>query len=239
MRYLFTCLLAFILAQPVMAMNLPPLPDGYCTLDVNQDTTVLPYMHLTMQHAATLKALFAECGELQQSRHGRVTNLSHYGALFEQKDSLPPGTTPQGALSIIDTAFGLSGVTSAKAYNENAIIADITGSGRSNLKNLSPSLHAILIERPNVLIVASEQRHLGHRIQYAVAAVTALTVMDGKIVTLNLYAPNEAPDSFKKLAGIADSYIASMVAANQAAPAPEPIAAAPAAPTSTPSPAGQ
>ena len=231
MRYLLTCLLALALAQPALAMNLAPLPDGYCTLDVNQDTNVLPYMHLTMQHAANLKALFAECGELQQSRHGRLPNLSHYAALFEQKDTLPPGTTPQSAIATITAALGLSGVTSAKAYNENAIITDLTSSGRANLKNLSPSLHAVLISRPNVVIFASEQRHLGHRMQYAVAAVTALTVMGDRIVTLNLYAPNDSGDTFNKLAKMADSYIASLAAANQPAPAAE---APMAAPLSTP-----
>ncbi len=229
MRYLLTCLLALMLAQPALALNLPPLPDGTCTLNSEEDGNALPYMHLIMQHGADLKALFAECGELSGTRHGRIPNLSHYGVLFVQKDTLPPGTTRENAIAIISDALGLSGATSAKAYNEHAIMADLASANRPNLKNLNASVHGVLIQRPNVVIFASEQRHLGHHLQYAVAAVTALTVMDDKIVTLNLYAPLDSADAYTKLASIADSYIASMFAANQTPAAVAP-AAAPVAP---------
>lgn len=214
-RFLSALAASCLLALPAHALVMPPTPEGTCPLDNNQapDRNALAYMHLTTQTPATLKALFAECSELERVRSGRQVNLTNYGAIFEQKDTLPVGVTPEQTIAILGTAAGLSGTIATKSMNAAELVNNPAVDKTAQLR--TASLHSILKQTPKLLILANEQRHLAIRLQYGVAAVTALTVVKGRIVAMNFYAPLRTEADFGKLGLVAESYANSLIAANQ------------------------
>ncbi len=207
---LFACML---LALPAQALVMPPLPEGACPLDNNQkpDRDALSYMHLTTQTPATLKALFTECAELGYLRNDKLNFLSHYGAVFEHNEALPVGTTRAQAMKILGAAAGMSGTIAAKSMTAAQLANSGETSGRR--KTYTASEHSVLKQTDQFLILGSEQRHIGTRLQYAMAVVTALTVVGDRVVAINLYAPLE-DGAFQKLTLAADSYARSLIAVN-------------------------
>lgn len=211
---MLSLLAATLLALPAHALNMPPTPEGTCPIDTHQtaDRNATVFMHLTTQTPGTLKALFAECAELARLRSGRVAYVTNYAAVFEQKETLPTSLTPENAMAALSAAAGLSGTIATKAVNAAAIANN--PAVRESGPTRTDSFHGILRQSDKVLILGSEQRHLGHRLQYGVAAVTALTIVKGRVVSMNFYAPLHNESDYQKVAQVAESYANSLIAAN-------------------------
>lgn len=204
-----------LLALPAQALVLPPAPEGTCPLDSNQapDRAALAYMHLSTQTPATIKALFAECKELTFLRAEKLKILSHYGTVFEQKATLPAGVTRAQAIEILGAAGGLAGTIAAKSAGA-ASLANSADAGKGRKRIYTASEHGVLLQNERTIILGSEQRHLGPRLQYAMAAVTALTVVDGHVIAINLYTPLTGTAVFAELTKTAETYVNSLLAAN-------------------------
>ena len=208
--FLATCLLAL----PAQALVLPPLPEGTCPIDTRQtaDRNATTYMRLTTQAPGTLKALFAECAELERLRSGRVAYITNYGAIFEQTDPLPTSLSPADGMAVLKAAAGLSGTIATKAVNAAAMANNTATRDSGPLR--TASFHSILGQSDRVLVLGGEQRHLGNRLQYGVAAVTALAIVKGRAVAMNFYAPLQNDETYGKVARVAESYANSLIAAN-------------------------
>lgn len=204
MRFTLSFLACCLLALPAQAVNLPPMPQGSCALDSNQDIdrTATYAMHLSVQTPGSLKALFADCGELERLRQGRTQSLTSYSAVFEQKAALPEGTDRARAIQLIAEGTGLSASIASQSVN-----------AAREPKNRE-SYHGILKQSDRVIIFGSEQRHLNGRQVYSTAAVSALTIVDGKFITMNFFAPLTDAESFARLGLAAESYANSLLAAN-------------------------
>lgn len=206
-RFLTILMLAALTALPAQALVLPPLPAGDCAIDVSQpfDRTATNYMHLVTQTPGTLQALFTECGQLEKLRLQQRLFLNYYGAVIEQKESLPQGITRAQLLDGMADAIGLSGTMATKAMNANdPSVAAIASQA---------SYHGILKQSDQLLVLGSEQRHVGTRAPYVAAAVTALTVVDGKVVSVNFYAPL-TQGVYERLGARAEAYTNALLAAN-------------------------
>ena len=211
---LAAAIMSCLLALPAQALVLPPPPEGTCPLDNNQapDRQAISYMHLASQTPGTLKALFAECSELETARLGRSVFITNYGAVFEQNATIPAGMNRAQAMQLLSAAAGLSGTIATQAINGGVPVAN--PAQRSGGATRTASYHGILKQSDQLLVLGSEQRHLGARQQYAAAAVTALTVVDNKIIAMNFFAPLENDKTFSILALEAESYGNSLLAAN-------------------------
>jgi hypothetical protein len=208
---LATCML-LLAAAPAFAINVPPLPTGTCALDVAQDAdhSALLNMHVATQTEADMKALFAECAELDNLRLGRYPFLSRYGDLLVQKAPLPAGMTRTQVIDAIAAASGLAGAVSSQMLQA----PDTSMRGRPDRLS-PPSYHGVLKKSDAMVILGSEQRHLvSGKKQYAAAAVSAITVVGNQLVVANFFAPMADDKTFPKLTATAESYLASLLAAN-------------------------
>ena len=222
MRMTFPALIALVasclLALPAQALTLPALPQGMCPFDNNQatDRAAIAYMNLTTQTPGSLKALFGECVELGQMRNLRTIFVSNYGAVFEQKGTIPDGITREQMITLLGQAGGLSGTIATKSLNGAQLVNNpATGNEPNKMMGAkTASYQSILKQSDRLIVFGNEQRLLGGRTQYAGAVVTALTVVNRHIIAINLYAPFTGEASMVRLANMAEAYGNSLLAAN-------------------------
>ncbi len=213
--YRIAAVLLALAASPALALTLPPMPEGSCGLNTEQeaDRNALALLHLSTQQPAELRALFTDCGDLDALRQGRLPFLTRYGAVFEQHESVPEGATRATTITLLAQGLGISAATATESLRAAQLAA---GAKRERFRDEkgSDSLHRILGRSPDYLLLGSEQRHLGHRSQYMVAVITGITVIDGKIVTANFFLPMQDAASFDSLLPVAESYMRRLLAEN-------------------------
>ena len=189
------------------AMVIPEAPYGTCPIDMQQkaDTEAVKYMHLGAQGKATLKGVYGECAQLEALRasSSMISFLSSYVTLIEQEGN----TVNFNRAATILTLSSSIGITSA--FSSAA-----TQSLKSGFGTRPPSYHGILKQTPDFLIVGSEQRHIVKERELGVAVVSLITVIKGKIVTVNFFGGMSDSSIFGKLAGRAEAYGSSLIAAN-------------------------
>lgn len=196
-------LLMLAAAAPAYALVLPPVPTGLCVIDPGQDADrlLLPSLHLATQTPSDVLALYGKCAEIEYLRQGRMDMLTQYVSIVSAKTAL---ANPDRATSIatLGAAFGLSGATSSKA---------------STFEQRTPyreSVQRLVKQTDRYLVTASEQRHLFYKSQFAMVAVSGLTVIEGKLVAVNFYAPMRDANSIDAPAATVESYLTSLLAAN-------------------------
>lgn len=203
-----TLLLGLLLALPAAALELPAPPAGTCPLNNEQDTDkrALNFLRIAMQTPGTLKALFAECAQLEQLRlrQGPSVTVYDYGAVVEQTASLPEGITREQAISLLAAGAGISAANASQAMNPTVAERALA----------VPSYQGILKQGPQMVIFGSEQRHAANGVQYSMAAVSAVTVVGGKFVSVNLFDSLKGKETFTRLADEAEAYTNRILAAN-------------------------
>jgi hypothetical protein len=202
---------ATIAAMPardaVSGMVVPDAPYGTCPIDMQQqaDNAAIKYMHLGVQGGAKLRGVYGECVQLEALRanSSKIAFLNSYVTLVEQ-DGNSVNFNRSSTILTLASSVGLTSAFSSAA----------TQSLKSGFGARPPSYHGILKQTPDFLIVGAEQRHVVKEREFAVAAVSLITVINGKIVTANFFQALSGNDSFAMLAQRAEVYGNTLLAAN-------------------------
>lgn len=188
-------------------IKLPDLPSGMCPVDPSQDAdrNVLPDLHLAVQGKYKLLAVFGECVNLKELRSGtsRVTTLNYYGTVIQQQGGTPIDRTSN--IESIANAIGLAGAYAPEAVKEQQYVG--LGVRRA-------SYQGIIKKTADYIIVGTEQRHLVATKQFSIAAVSLITVVNGNIITVNLYRPADSDQIYSLLAQTAEGYAQQLLALN-------------------------
>ncbi len=185
-------------------------PAGMCPLDPGQDAdrAAISEMHISAQGEYKLLGVFAECRQLTALRAGsqQVRFLSQYSTVIEQQNA--PVTFNRGSTVLaLSSAIGL---TSAFASEPT----QATKSESTTMGVRNASYHGVIKQTADFIIVGSEQRHIMRKQEYAVAAVSLITVAKGAVVTVNFFAPVTDAGTYTALGTQAEAYFNQTLAAN-------------------------
>lgn len=187
----------------------PALPAGMCPLDPNQDAdrNAISEMHISAQGEYKLLSVFAECRQLTALRAGsqQVRFLSQYGTVIEQQNA-PATLNRASTVLALSSAIGLT----------SAFASEPTQASKSEGKAMgvrNASYHGIIKQTADFIVVGAEQRHIMRKQEYAVAAVSLISVTKGNIVTVNFFAPMVDDSTYTTLGTQAEAYFNQTLAA--------------------------
>lgn len=211
----FLCAVLPTLAQ---ALTIPTLPAGMCVLDekVTEQATVVNYLRNANAGSNEVLATFARCDELAAIAAKKGNSITHYGAVLRQSLGQP---LPLERSAYIDAAVAAYRAN-ARALNETAltgareaVAAGTKGSDITNPKALTADSKGILFKNTDMLILGIKQTNSFGSQANHVASTSAITLIGGDPISVNLYAPN-TPDAFAQSSNTLQPFVTQLIAVN-------------------------
>jgi hypothetical protein len=217
-RRLLTVMLCLALPGLAQALAIPALPAGMCALDekVSEQATVVNYLRAANAGSNDVLATFARCDELAAIAAKKGTSITHYGAILRQSlgEALPLERS-----AYIETA-ALAYSANAAALTETALTgareAVATGTKDSDITNpkaITAANKGVLFKNKDMLILGIRQTNTMGSQTTNVASTTALTLVGGTPISVNLYAP-DAPAAFTQSSNTLQPFVTQLIAAN-------------------------
>jgi len=209
--------------QPFAERIATAVPQGYCSLDPKrpQEAQMLDQQQKLQQPQSALLLMFVDCKDLEQLRAGGGVNQQRYGTLV----ILPHRSAVNATRSEFVAAV-------AKQYSPT----DLDAIKRQLADQGQPSTGARVLgvlkqdDRAVYLGVAVDSVSVdGKQVPAGIVGVTAVTLLSGAPVSLNLYQVKGGADAVPGLLADQQHYVEALLAAN-AAPAAAPSPATPSRP---------
>ncbi|MFN3076831.1 MAG: hypothetical protein ABT940_08140 [Alphaproteobacteria bacterium] len=192
-----------------------PLPDGYCPLlgGTPQESRYLSFLTQANAGSNMMLKAFAECGELSAFREGKIKGLTHHGQYLATLTGGVLTTVPSGTRDSV-----LSALEQALPRLDMASLSKkVTGKDADK----EVTARQGIIDRDDAavyLATFSERRSregqtAGEGTE-SFAGLTAITVLRGYMVSLNLYRPYDGQATFEKLSAELRPMVRSALANN-------------------------
>lgn len=217
-RRLLTVMLCLALPSLAQALSIPALPVGMCLLDekVTEQATVVKYLRNANAGSNEVLATFARCDELAAIAAKKGDSITHYGAVLRQSLGEPLPLARSAYVEAAAAAYRANGgaITETALTGAREAVANGTkGSDITNPKAITADSNGVLFKNADMLILGVVQTNsLGNKVS-RIASTSALTLVGGSPLSVNLYAP-EAPGVFAQSSATLQPFVTQLVAAN-------------------------
>lgn len=189
-------------------------PDGYCVLNGRQPNEAIVIERLRKANAGRNELLlaYADCGEIDHLRAGMIGQLSRHGHILAgmADGKVRPLPSPDRGRLLDEVArqvpaFDRKGLSDAV----NKALA------RAGMGRLSELRQGVAARDDTALYLANVGVMTVDGKRQTVAGVTAITVIDGLLVSTNLYRPFENNRTIDALVADQKAATAALLAANE------------------------
>jgi hypothetical protein len=218
-RFTFKVAIALCVPSLAFAMNVTALPTGMCALNKNNpvEAEVINYLKSANAGSNEVLASFASCSELAAITAKKGSAITHYGAILSQTLGQQLPIDRKAYVETAATLYAANGASLTETALTGAREAATTGTQGSDIKNpksMTADSKGILFKNDDMVIIGIKQTNNFGSESHAVASTAAMTLIGGKPVSVNLYAPASDAGAFQKSAATLQPFVATLIAAN-------------------------
>ena len=210
--------------QPFAERIVTAVPQGYCSLDPKrpQEAQMLDQQQKLQQPQSALVLMFLDCKDLEQLRAGGSVNQQRYGTLLVLPHRSAITATRADFVAVV-----------AKQYSPtdlDTIKRQLADQGQPSTAAGTARVLGVLKQDDRAVylgVVVDSISVDGKQVPAGIVGVTAVTLLNGAPVSLNLYQVNGGADAVPGLMADQQHYVEALLAANAAPAAPSPAAPSP------------
>lgn len=220
MKRAHLCLLTGLIMLPMLAqaLTLPALPQGMCALNEKQaaHAEVINFLRRANEGSNEVVASFADCNELAAIEAGKGKSIAHFGAVLQQSLGANLGLDRATYVQTAATVYASQGnaLTNDALTGAREAVAGATKTGDvRNPTAITAQNKGILFQSKDMLIIGLTQNNMlgGKNIQ--VASTSAITLVRGAPISVNIYAPASA-DAFTRASASLKPFVGQLISTN-------------------------